>query len=175
MKTMARIHFCFLFVLAFAVAGTATEHSQVFGLRERINVLFPEIKFDNVTLRDAVGFLSRAAEVNIVIDPSVYASTAPPAAPSAPSLPAAASPRPSASSPAPDEMRITLHLKNVPLGVVLKYILRYKNLRYIVDDYAIVIVPMGRAMPEELVTKVFRLRTGDIGSAVPFLPRAAPR
>ncbi len=159
MKTMARIHFCFLFVLAFAVAGTTAEPPHGSGPRGRLNILFPEIKFDNVTLREAVGFLSQAAGVNIVIDPSVYASTPPPAPP----------------SPPPDEMRITLHLKNVPLGVVLKYILRYKNLRYIVDDYAIVIVPMGRAMPEELVTKVFRLRTGDIGSAAPFLPRAAPR
>jgi len=172
MKMMARIHFCFLFVLAFAVPGTAAEPPHGSGPLRRLNAFFPEIKFDNVTLREAVGFLSRASGVNIVIDPSVYASTAPPAPPS---LPAAASPRPSPSPPAPDEMRITLHLKNVPLGVVLKYILRYKNLRYIVDDYAIVIVPMGRAMPEELVTKVFRLRTGDIGSAAPFLPRAAPR
>ncbi|MDP2896344.1 MAG: hypothetical protein Q8Q12_07270 [bacterium] len=172
MKTMARIHFCFLFLLAFAVAGTAAEPARGSGPRGRLNILFPEIKFDNVTLREAVGFLASAADVNIVIDPSVYASTAPPAAPS---LPAAPSPRPSAPPITPDETRITLHLKNVPLGVVLKYILRYKNLRYIVDDYAIVIVPMGRAMPEELVTKVFRLRTGDIGSAAPFLPRAAPR
>ena len=191
MKTMARIHFCFLFVLVFTVAGGAAEHSQVFGprerpnvrteqsvifgLRERFNTVVPEINFDNVTLREAMGFLSQAARVNIVIDPSVYASALAPTATPATSPPAATAPRPSAPPITPDETRITLHLKNVPLGVVLKYILRYKNLRYILDDYAIVIVPMGRAMPEELVTKVFRLRTGDIGSAAPFLPRAAPR
>lgn len=172
MKTMARIHFCFLFVLAFAVRGTAAEPARGSGPLRRLNAFFPEIKFDNVTLRQAVGFLSQAAGVNIVIAPAVYASSAPP---SPPSPPAAALPRPSASPPAPDEIRITLHLKNVPLGVVLKYILRYKNLRYILDDYAIVIVPVGRVMPEELATEVFRLRTGDIGSGAPFLPRAAPR
>lgn len=142
--------------------------------RERLTVRFPEIQFENVTLREAVGFLSRGAEVNIVIDPAVYAPAALPGTP-LPSRDASPQLPPPAAAPAAAEMRITLHLKNVPLGVALKYILRYKNLRYIVDEYAIVIVPIGRAMPEELVTEIFRLQTGDIGSATSFLPRTVSR
>lgn len=191
MRRIGQAQFCLLFLLAFIVEGRAAEHSPVLGPRggpniaakhsvilgprHLLNTRFPEIKFENVTLREAMGFLSRGAEVNIVIDPAVYASAA---ASAAPSFPRNASPRPAslAASPAtPDETRITLHLKNVPLGVALKYILRYKNLRYIVDDYAIVIVPIGIAMPEDLVTEVFRLRTGDIGSAAFRVPLAVSR
>lgn len=175
MKRIVPIQFAFWIALLFSVgqalAAGAAPRSRP---RESLAVRFPEIKFENVTLREAMGFLSRGAEVNIVIDPAVYALAAPVAAPS---FPGNGSPRPAplAAAPADDEMRITLHLKNVPLGVALKYILRYKNLRYIVDDYAIVILPMGKAMPEELVTEVFRLRTGDIGSAASLLPRPVSR
>jgi hypothetical protein len=147
-----------------------------------LNSFFPEIKFQKASLTQVVDFLSDKAGVNIIIDPAVYSpagqdwtrGTLPPFT---------EEPRPDTAPPAGVEHKrgemggsgaapgdvggITLRLKNVPLKVVLKYVLRYKNLQYIVDDYAILIVPIGRAIPEQLSTEVFRLRTGSFAVTRP--------
>lgn len=146
-------------------------------LRWALGAILPEVNFNEAELPEVLAFLSKEAEVNIVISPLAYVRVAAPftsdspaaAAEKAPFLraPEGASqqkPREIAaegSPPSPGARGITLHLKNVPLKVVLKYVLSYKNLRYIVEDYAIVIVPMGWVKPEALTTQVFRLRTGS--------------
>jgi general secretion pathway protein D len=65
--------------------------------------------------------------------------------------------------PPTQDTGIRISLKNVPLSEVLKYVLRYKNLKYIVEDYAIVVVPVDWVPPEALETEIFRLATTGIG------------
>jgi hypothetical protein len=171
MRKRFAAHFMLLIGLL-PLHGGAAEKRATFGPRERLKLILPEVRFDKATLEQAATFLSQKADVNIVIDPAVYASTTQPVThvPSArqDKQPADATrPAPKNGPVGGDESRlddstlITLHLKNVPLEVVLKYILRYKNLRYLVEDYAIVIVPIGRVLPEEMKTQIFRLRTGS--------------
>lgn len=138
--------------------------------------VFPVVRFEEAELEDVISFLSREADVNIVIDPAVYASAgelldSPAARTGAPVSYSTPDPAPKpADAPSTDPPpasglgRITIRLKNVPLKDVLKYVLRFKNLRYIVDEYAIVIVPVGWVPREQLITKVFRLRTGSFQS-----------
>jgi len=171
MTRMIRIQLLILFVLALARGGEAAGHT-ILTQRDRVKTVLAEVKFDKSTLEQAVSFLSEKAEVNIVIDPAVYASTAratTSAARAARKTTSTSSGRKTSDEPT----LITLRLKNVPLEVVLKYILRYKNLRYIVEDYAIVIVPIGRVLPEEMKIEVFRLRTGSFQAPSLFRPGAA--
>jgi len=133
--------------------------------RERVvkalNAIFPEVEFRGASLSEVVSFLSEKGGVNIIVDPSVYAqAVSPPPTAATEEGRTGGVERPRTAAPA-EPGGITLHLKNVPLKVVLKYVLRYKNLRYIVEDYAIVILPMQGAVPEEMVTQVFRLRTAS--------------
>jgi hypothetical protein len=163
--------------------GSASGRHVISAPKTRLKLILPEVTFDKATLEQAVSFLSQKADVNIVIDPSVYVA----AAPSLTRLPPAQqqNQRPltnlsppeksTADKPEPasdNSMLITLHLKNVPLEVVLKYILRYKNLRYVVEDYAIVILPIGKTLPEDLKTEIFRLRTASPDGIRPFRPGA---
>ncbi len=133
--------------------------------------VFPVVSFEKADLEQVVAFLSQEAEVNIVIDPAVYAlvvdQSGPYAATPDKPIPLSAPPPsseaesghapPRRAAPGSEAGRITIRLKNVPLKTVLKYVLRFKNLRYIVDEYAIVIVPVGWVPREQLVTRVFRL------------------
>lgn len=64
----------------------------------------------------------------------------------------------------PASTKITIRLTNVPLKEVLKYVLRYKSLKYVVEDYAILIIPINYELPEDLVTEIFRLSTSGIGT-----------
>jgi hypothetical protein len=99
------------------------------------------------------------------MDPSVYSGDASPSA-GRPSEEADSGPAaPREETPSAEIGCITLHLKKVPLKVVLKYVLRFRKLRYIVEDYAIVIVPIGIPQPEEMVTEIFRLKSGSFRRA----------
>jgi type II secretory pathway component GspD/PulD (secretin)/tetratricopeptide (TPR) repeat protein len=69
-----------------------------------------------------------------------------------------------------DQGGITITLKDIPLKEVLKYVLRMKNLKYSVDDYAIVVLRAGDVLPEELETEIFRLSTSGTGVASGSLP-----
>jgi hypothetical protein len=138
--------------------------------------VFPVVRFEEAEFEEVISFLSREADINIVIDPAVYASAgarldSPAARTEAPVSDSTSHPAPKLADapstdapPASGPGRITIRLKNVPLKDVLKYVLRFKNLRYIVDEYAIVIVPVGWVPREQLITKVFRLRTGGFQS-----------
>ncbi len=168
MKTAVPTYLLALAILILPRAGAAVGGSLVTHTDRVRATLIPEVRFDEATFEQAVAFLAEEADVNIVIDPAVYASSSrtrtsvPPARQEQQPSPAAVQePGVAGTRPPDDSTRITLRLKNVPLEVVLKYILRYKNLRYIVEDYAIVIVPIGRTLPEEMKTEIFRLRTGS--------------
>lgn len=140
-----------------------------------LDLTFPEITFQQADLAQILRFLSSEAQVNIIVDPSASVSAAKKPTPGEPNekTPLDASFRTTGKPPATDS-GITLHLKNVPLKVVLKYALRFKNLRYIVEDYAIVVVPIGGAPPEVLQTEVFRLKSPS-GGAPQLKPRRPGR
>ena len=71
---------------------------------------------------------------------------------------------PSVPGYTPTSTKITIRLTNVPLKEVLKYVLRYKSLKYVVEDYAILIIPINYELPEDLVTEIFRLSTSGVGT-----------
>ncbi|MBN1916689.1 MAG: type II secretion system protein GspD [Verrucomicrobia bacterium] len=66
---------------------------------------------------------------------------------------------------APQMSTITIKLENVPLKFVLRYVLRYKSLKYVVEDYAILIIPIDYALPEDFETEIFRLSTSGFGAS----------
>ncbi len=185
--------FLVLFAIAFggqepAIASSASTEAPRQRIVKALNAMLPEVNFKEADLADIVSFLSKEADVNIVINPVVYAQAAAPSTLRSPRAPEKESPPPTAKPGVPEEKPeaigvereprfaktggITLHLKNVPLRVVLKYVLKYKNLRYIVEDYAIVILPIGWTAPEQLSTKVFRLRTGSFEGLRQFREQA---
>lgn len=173
-KAMAgQLALVFAVVCTGSAGATASAQKPRERMLEALNTNFAEVNFTGASLSQVVDFLSREAQVNILIDPVVYASLAMPVTSLSAARPAAAAePKkeeaPAEAKPASPEIGgITLRLKNVPLKVVLKYVLRYKNLRYIVEDYAIVIVPTGWVPPEALCTRVFRLQTGSFGARTP--------
>ncbi len=180
---------------------------------KKLEMIIPEVKFEDADIRKVIDYLREEADVNIVIDPVVFTGYAPtvPTVPTRPEFeewgvpveetggPGTGSMRPPGGTgsmrapggmepempefaPGPTEVpippvvsefrplteetaKITLTLKNAPLKYILRSVLRYKNLRYLVEDYAILIIPIGYAMPEELQTEIFRLSTTGLGVA----------
>ncbi len=192
--TTTILRFSLIFGVVFGQVEGAAPSKRPATPRQRVvkalNTVLPDVEFQQASLPEIVNYLSEQTRVNIIIDPAVYASAEMGPTPEAvlrprtepaPGVPIPTEAKAQAAEaakpmPSPQELGgITIRLKNVPLRVVLKYILRYKNLRYIVDDYAIVIVPIGRALPEEMRMEVFRLRTGGYLEAnLPVRPRNRP-
>ena len=116
----------------------------------KLHLLIEKVEFKNAKLGDVLGYLSTQAHINIVFDASALQFLA---------APKQASPQERTRPTRPRTDLITIRLHNVPLGEVLKYVLRMKGLTYIVEEYAILIVPIGTVPHEPLVTKYFRLST----------------
>ena len=153
-------------------------------LKEQLDTQVAEVDFDKAPLREVVDYLAHEADINIVFHAdalNALAAGQPQAAeqPAAPGNLEAVSEEPLAETvPAAPGMAppaqprtdlITIHLKNVPLKEVLRYVLRYKGLRYIVEEYAVLIVPIGWEPPDEMEMEVFRLATGTTGTRHPGL------
>jgi len=191
MTRSSGLHFLLIFGLVLARGQASVATGQPVTPRQHtakaLNSRLAEVKFEGAQLTEVIRFLSHQTGVNIIIDPAVYLSVGKgPTTGAGPSPGGESPPQPQTSAAvqphradveagkplASEGPGITLHLKNVPLKVVLKYVLRYKNLRYIVEDYAIVIVPIGRAFPEELITEVFQVRTGSFGTVSHVRPTA---
>jgi hypothetical protein len=142
-------------------------------IREKLELRIPEVRFQDADVKEVVEYLAKEAQINIVFDIAALnllqsdAEAAPAAGPEA--KPGDVFLEPGTVEPAapaaPPTNRITIHLKNVPLKEVLRYVLRYKNLRYIVEDYAILIVPVGWEPPEPMVTEFFHMTTSGVGPA----------
>jgi len=176
----------------------------------KLKTIIPQVEFEDAKLREVVNYLSKQADVNIVIDPSVFTggyrpimpyetttglpgetTFTPGPTPTPGFLPGAegttigpggevlgpggtflpgvtpgigepTTPGPTWTPPT-EETGIRISLKNVPLSEVLKYVLRYRNLKYIVEDYAIVVVRVDWIPPEALETEIFRLATTGFG------------
>ena len=117
-----------------------------------------EINFTDAELDEVVDYLARLCDVNIVIDKQAHEMLAPKPAPPSFDKYGEFIETDAEIEPIPvDTGGITIRLKNVPLKAVLKYVLRAKGLTYIVEDYAIVIVPIGYVPPEEMETVIFPL------------------
>ncbi len=178
----------------------------------KLDQVIPEVRFEDAKLREVVEYLSQEADVNIVIDPSVFTGYAPtsmmfgpttgmpgvtptpgtsmmPGGPTitpgtdfftpgvtTPGFPTPSSVMPGVTPGVPEtpgttptwmppvsDTGISIRLVNVPLRDVLKYVLQYKRLKYVVEDFAILIVPVDYVPPESLETEIFRLATTGIG------------
>lgn len=177
-------------------------------IMRKLATRIPAVEFEDAKLEEVVRYLSKQAEVNIVIDPAVFTGyrrtpsllesptgypgeiMTPGPTPGPTGIPGAEGTflgpggevlgpgvttpgittpgvtpdtGPSTWVPPMQETGIKISLTNVPLSEVLKYVLRYKNLKYVVEDFAIVIVPVDWVPPEALETEIFRLATTGVG------------
>ncbi|MDP3981850.1 MAG: tetratricopeptide repeat protein [Chlamydiota bacterium] len=152
--------------------STVTEARK--KLLEKAEQVIPTINFNNAKLADVVRYLSQVSDINIVIDESVLSALSvtmeseqaeeTTLAPEGSEEPVVQAMRPSIKT-AGD--RITISLKDVPLVEALKYILRAKGLRYLIEDYAIIIVSMDYVPPEDMVTRYYHLASG-VGTFTSF-------
>jgi len=138
-------------------------------LNEKLVSPVARVELEKAPLKEVVEFLAREAGVNIVFEASALRLLAAPTDTAA-AAPAAAVdtgsklvPVTAPSGPVRRDL-ITIHLRNVPLREVLKYVLRFKGLKYIVEDYALLIVPVDWVGDDSLVTEVFLMSTGDTGA-----------
>jgi hypothetical protein len=165
-----------------ALLGTIEDKlgiSEADKLREKLEARILEVKFERASVEEVLRFLSREGDINIVFDASALAtlgSGQPAGQEGAEAVDEAeaggeeAEPGFVEADSAPAERPrlarrdlVTLHLKNVPLKEVLKYVLRFKALKYIVEDYAIVIVPTDWVDRSDMITEVFYLTTSGLG------------
>ncbi|MBN1916983.1 MAG: hypothetical protein JW889_03660 [Verrucomicrobia bacterium] len=116
--------------------GTSEARQRI---TEKLETNIPKADFKDAELREIINSLAQEAGVNIVIDPAVFSGAAGQAGGAA------------AGGP------MTINLKNVPLKHVLSYVLRNRNLKYVVEDYALLIVPIDHVLPEDLETETFQI------------------
>ncbi len=119
---------------------TTTERQEIL---RKLNTVIPEVTFEDASLGAIVDYLSTNAELNIVMDPGLL--------------------EPAGEGPA-TKGGITVRLTSIPLKEVFRYVLRCKNLEYIVEDFGIVVVPMGWSPPRDLRAEIFRVGTPAPGS-----------
>jgi hypothetical protein len=142
-------------------------------MKEKLAVRIPEVSFKQAPLREVVEYLAQEADVNIVFHAAALETLATGQEAVPPDEVAPEAEQPGGEMPGfapvapPAQARtdlITIHLKNVPLREVLRYVLRYKGLKYVVEEYAILIVPIGWEPPDDMEMEVFRLATGITGA-----------
>lgn len=148
-------------------------------LEEQTKQIIPAINFNNAHLSDVIKYLSGITGINIVIDESVFAQPEPEEETVYEedvvdeSEEATLEENTEVEEVAPQEPqasindRVTISLKNIPLIEALKYILRAKGLKYVIEDYAVVITAADYVPPEELETRYYHLSSG-IGSFTSF-------
>jgi len=198
-------------------------------IMKKLETIIPKVDFKEADIREVIEFLAREADVNIVLDPSIFPTlgtmtgtgsgdegfppnegpdfppddgigegediTFPDDAGGGEFAPQGSMMGPGGTMPGPGfgpdsglgppsggfgpdlgmapgvgaqpalSSKITIKLTKVPLKYVLRYVLRYKNLKYVVEDYAILIIRIDYVPPEELDTEIFRLSTSGIGTS----------
>ncbi len=127
-------------------------------------IVIPSIDFEDETLEEAVEFLRKQAiELDTTeLDPSRkglnFVVRSPAASPAPAAGPTLVEDLPNTTAD-PGVVRIkSLHLRNVPLAVALKYICDATRFRYRVDDFAVTLV-LQSEVDKELFTRNFRLPT----------------
>ncbi len=129
------------------------------------NIIIPKIDFEDRTVEEAIDYLRlRAAELDVTeLDPAKRGVNLVIRRPKGNTLGGGEAP---AAEPAADDLlgggdlgaaRIDeLRLRNVPLGVALKYICDKTKLRYKVDDFAVTLVPITEE-GDDVFTRTFRV------------------
>jgi general secretion pathway protein D len=144
-------------------------------LEARAQQIIPAINFNNAHLSDVIKYLSKVSGINIIIDESVFEALG--TEEKEVSAVTDETPNPSQETkeqmPIPSEKsdRVTIALKDVPLIEALKYILRAKGLRYVIEDYAIIIVAADYVPSEDLETRYYHLSSG-VGTFTTFEQKA---
>jgi len=142
------------------------------------SIIIPRLELREATLREAIDFLvKKSAElsptherINIVLKIDSPAGSQPPEPALSPVVvpglepvrPMAPSSNPVAAG-SPADARITVSLSNVSLGEALKYITSLANVKYKVEDYAIVIVPLT-VPTETLLNREWKVPPGMFAS-----------
>lgn len=168
-------------------------------INQKLNgIILPRVDFRESTVREAIEFLVQkskqldpeGAGVNIVLkldDQGGGGGGAPAPAAPPPGIPGL--PADPAAAPAPmlggggggSNTRITLSLSNVPLIEVIKYITNLANLKYKIEPFSVLILPIGSSS-EDMYIREWKvspslLRAGVAGGgslAQPADPGAAP-
>lgn len=147
-------------------AREGPEDRQAVSVSEKLTrIVLPKVQFIDVTLAEAVEFLS--------LQSRQYDTTTPDSDRKGVSIVVAGGPDFSGA-------KVTLDVRGVPLDEVLRYVADQAGMRHVVERYAVRLVPLG-AVTEGLVTRVFRVPPdfiqsasgqGDAGGAAidPFAP-----
>jgi hypothetical protein len=146
--------------------------------KEDLEKVVHEVNFTDARVEEIMSYLSAKCDVNIVVHEQAKKLLAPPIMADIAQVPddfkAPAADEAAVEAPFADAARaeqpvdnggITIRLKDVPLKAVLKYVLQAKGLTYIVDDYAIVIVPRGFLPDEPLELGIFHLYSGALDNS----------
>jgi hypothetical protein len=107
----------------------------------KLETMIPKASFEDAPLSEVLDFLSEQCDVDFVIDAGVFEG--------------------GRDGRTDLGGNITVNLTNVPLKDALKYILKWKNLKYVVEDHAVLITPSDYLDPESLETEIFRLAAGN--------------
>jgi general secretion pathway protein D len=176
--------------------GRDTRPNTVLINKKLNGIILPRVEFREATVREAVEFLVQkskqldpeGAGVNIVLKiddqgggiPAAPAPAAPTGIPGLPGVdPGAAAPL--AVGGGGSNTRITLALNNVPLIEVIKYITNLANLKYKIEPFSVLILPIGSSSEDMFIREwkvspsIFRgSMAGGAGLAAPVDPTAAP-
>lgn len=121
-------------------------------MRKLNTIIIPRLEFREATTREALDYLKKrsieldTAEsdsakrgVNIVLQLETPSATAAPP-----------------STPSPSDGRLSISLNNIPLFEALKYVTELASLKFKVEPYAVLVLPVG-AGTDVLVTKRWKL------------------
>lgn len=141
-------------------------------IRQKLNsIIIPKVEFREATVREAIDFLKKKSVefddkspagqrgTNIVLKLGDASGKDVPGIPGLQTPPAGA---PDGTDPA--EPRITVSLKDIPLGEALTYVTAQANLKFTVEPYAISVVPQT-ANTDALITKEWKVPADLIPNA----------
>ncbi len=131
--------------------GTDLPHAGRVMLETKLkSIIIPRLEFNQAELADVLAFLSQKAQeldvteldplkkgLNIVIDKR-------------------------GSGEDPSHRTLSLQIANVPLGDALKYVTQKVGMKYVVDDYAVSVVPLSAVSSNSLVVRTFSVPPGFI-------------
>jgi general secretion pathway protein D len=150
---------------------TSTTVARQAEIAQKLNdITIPEVNFREAALSDVVTFLHDESVrldpqhigVNFVLSPGVSAPTTPPPPP--PAAPGAAPPEAGAVHETATRP-ITLSLRNVPLIELVKYVTTLANLKYRIEQSAVLILP--KDAPEgQMVTRYYNVNPGVFYSSI---------
>ncbi|MCK5920230.1 MAG: tetratricopeptide repeat protein, partial [Methylococcales bacterium] len=135
--------------------GDVQQGGQVFLEAKLKIIVIPQLEFSDARLVDVIEYLVQKSQeldasetdplkkgVNIIVDTRGAAVD-------------------------PSQKTLTISLSNVPLGVALQYAARQVGMKYVVDNYAVSVVPLSSATDAALVLRKFPVPPGFLSSSSP--------